>query len=316
MKRMLGMTCLLLAMLLPVSALACEHNFGPWKTKTSATCTRQGHQFKYCLKCDHWEQRRTPKLPHTPGEMTVTKEPTCTETGKQEAVCQVCNNLVRYNMKKLPHAYGEMVVTQEPTCVRKGTGAYTCADCGQVKKENLPKLGHDWGEVYTVKEPTCKTTGTGEQSCQRCDAKQTTKIDRLEHVYGEWTVTREPEGKRKGVRESACTLCGKTRQEHFFWEGTLYEGMERCEEVIRMQEKLRDLGYYKGTIRSGQFGELTTAAVARFQADNGMDDSGIADTATLDCLSSAWEAATGKSAAPALDEQEMENAQQAQPIAG
>ena len=84
MKKSFSVICLLLALLIPASALACEHNYGPWRTKTSATCTRQGHQFKYCLKCDHWEQRHTSKLPHTPGEKTVTKAPTCTETGREE----------------------------------------------------------------------------------------------------------------------------------------------------------------------------------------------------------------------------------------
>lgn len=320
MKKRLGLVIMLIAVLFATTAFAaCEreedHRYGSWKTKTSATCTRQGHQFKYCQKCDHWEQRHTPKLPHTPGEMTVTKAATCTETGRQEAVCQVCNNLVRYTIDKLPHNYGEMVVTKEPTCTANGTGEYTCADCGKVKRETIKKLGHDWGEMQVVKEPTCTKTGTGETACQRCAAVQKSTLERVEHAWGEWTVTREPQGKRKGLRVSACTVCAREQENTFYWEGTLYEGMEPCEEVIRMQEKLRDLGFYRGSIRSGQYGDLTTSAVARFQESIDLEGTGVADEQTLGALTIAWEKATGKIDAKTLEPEEMEAAQQAQTIA-
>ena len=315
MKKRVCLILMMIAVLACSTALACEHKFGSWKTKTSATCTRQGHQFKYCQKCDHWEQRRTPKLPHTPGEMTVTKEPTCTETGRQESICQVCNNLVRYTIKKLPHNDGEMTVTKEPTCTANGTGTYTCIDCGRTRKESIARLGHDWGKMIVTKEATCTKTGTAEEACLRCGSVQKTTIDRLEHPWGEWTIVREPEGKRKGLRAGICTMCGREREESFYWEGTLYEGMEACEEVIHMQEKLRDLGMYKGNIRSGQFGSLTTDAVARFQESIGMKGTGVADAETLGALDIAWEKATGKSAAAALNPEEMASAEEAQAIA-
>ena len=315
MKKTMSAVFLLMILLIPVSALACEHRFGPWKTKTSATCTREAHQFRYCQKCDHWEQRRTAKLPHTPGEMTVTKEPTCTEKGRQEAVCQVCERLVRYNIDKLPHNDGEMTVTKEPTCTAAGTGEYTCMDCGRTRRETIERLGHDWGAEHVVKEPSCAASGTGEMSCLRCGATQKTKIDKLEHVFGEWTVTIEPQGKRKGTRESTCTLCGRAQQERFYWEGTLYEGMKACEEVIAMQEMLRDLGFYNGSIRSGQFGNLTALAVARFQESVSLNDTGVADPQTIEALEKAWENATGKTVVDTLNVEEMESAVQAQMMA-
>lgn len=320
-KKLIGAAALMLTvMLLTATAYAAcpteeAHRYGSWKTKTTATCTRQGHQFRYCQKCDHWEQRYTSKLPHTPGEMAVTKEPTCTETGRQEAVCTVCGNLVRYTIDKLPHAYGDMTVVKEPTCTQSGRGEYTCATCGKVKSETIPKLGHDWGESAVTKAPTCTAAGTGEQTCARCAKTQTVKIDRLTHVYGEWTVKQEPVGKKKGVRERACTLCGAVKSERFYAEGTLYEDMEPSEEVIVLQERLRDLGYYNGSIRSGAFGSLTTTAVARFQKEHGLEETGLADMVTRQVIAGAWEKATGKSAAETLDAEEMENAVEAQAIA-
>lgn len=319
MKKRVCLLAALMAVLFAATAFAaCEreedHRYGSWKTKTSATCTRQGHQFKYCSKCDHWDQRWTAKLPHTPGEMTVTKEPTCTQTGRQEAICQVCGQTVRYTIEKLPHNDGEMTTIKEPTCTANGTGERTCADCGRAKRESIERLGHDWDSTVVTKEPTCTKTGTAEDVCLRCGRVEKTTLDRTEHPFGEWTVTREPQGKRKGIRTAVCTMCGREREEYFFPEGTLYEGMEACEEVVRMQEKLRDLDFYRGAIRSGQFGDLTTSAVARFQKSVGLEESGVADEQTLSALRIAWEQATGKTDVTTLKPEEMEGAQQAQAI--
>lgn len=247
---------LLVLMMLEAAALAVcpsedAHRYGPWKIKTSATCTRQGHQFRYCQKCDHWEQRYTSKLPHTLEESTVILEPTCTQKGKREGICVACSNKVVVGIDMLEHAYGERVVTREPTCTKAGTATYTCADCGKKKTEKIEALGHSWGE---------------------------------------WTTLKEPQGKKKGQRARTCTLCGGKQSEHYYPEGTLYEDMEPCEEVITLQEQLRDLGYYKGSIRSGAFGSMTTRAVERFQQEHGLSKTGLADEATRQRIQSAWEA--------------------------
>ena len=317
MKKRIGFMAALLCILLIASTAyaACDaeylHRYGPWKTKTSATCTRQGHQFRYCTKCDHWEQRYTSKLPHTPDAWVVTKEPTCTEKGRQEATCTVCNNRIRKSIDMLPHAYGEMVVAKAPTCTNNGRGEYTCKDCGKVKAETIDRLGHDWDEMLVKKEPTCHKTGLGEETCKRCQTARTVKIDRLEHVFGAWTVTKEPEGKTKGTRNAVCTLCGDERTERFYTEGTLYQDMPANEAVIRLQEQLRDLGYYKGSIRSGKFGEMTTESVARFQKENGMKGHGVADLQTLKLIEEAWNEAFGTAA---LDEAEMAGAEEVLPL--
>jgi len=315
-KRIWFIAALLCALLIATTAYAAcpteeSHNYGPWKTKTSATCTRQAHQFRYCLKCDHWQQRRTAKLPHTVDAWTVTKEPTCTENGKEEGVCSSCNNVIRRPIDKLPHVYGEMVVAKAPVCTQNGRGEYTCVGCGRVKKENIDRLGHDWGETVVTKEPTCKTTGTGKETCQRCQYERTVKIDRLEHVFDTWTVTKEPEGKTKGTRSAVCTLCGGERTERFYTEGTLYEGMKANDDVIRLQEMLRDLKFYKGNIRSGSFGELTTDAVARFQQAHGMRGHGVADPQTLERIEDEWNKAFGSKT---LDQADMAEAEEALPI--
>ena len=124
----------------------------------------------------------------------------------------------------------------------------------------------------------------------RCEKTQTERVDKLEHDFTEWTVIKEPSGQTKGTRERVCTSCGEKFSERFFWEGTLYQDMTPCEEVIRLQEMLRDLGYYSGSIRSGQFGSVTGSAVAKFQKANGLKATQVADPETLARIEEAWKA--------------------------
>ena len=143
--------------------------------------------------------------------------------------------------------------------------------------------------ISAEKEPTCKTTGKGTQRCARCGREQTTTLDKLEHEWSEWTVTAEPSGAKKGTREHVCALCSDTETERFYWEGTLYENMEPCEEVIRLQEMLRDLGYYNGNIKTGTFGSLTGRAVYNFKKKNSLPANEVADPATIEAITAAWE---------------------------
>ena len=288
--------CLLLllsalgALLLASAVAECGdyHPFGPWKTKRAATCHEAGIAFRYCRNCDHWEQKDLPRLPHTPGEWKVILEPTCTHHGRQETYCTVCGDRVRQTIDALPHTEGERIVEKEATCTAAGKALYVCEVCGHKRYETIPKLGHDLGEVVVTKAATCRATGAGEQTCLRCGSVQKVTLDRLEHEFGGWTVLSEPDGKKKGTREHTCTLCGETKQERFYLEGTLYEDMPANEAVIRLQEMLRDLGLYNGAIRTGKFGEKTAQAVARFQKENGLKASGVADPVTLERIESEW----------------------------
>ena len=55
------------------------------------------------------------------------------------------------------------------------------------------------------------------------------------------------------------------------------------EEVIKIQERLAELNYYKGTA-DGSFGSMTEEAIVAFQAANGITQTGVADEFTLSVL--------------------------------
>ena len=58
---------------------------------------------------------------------------------------------------------------------------------------------------------------------------------------------------------------------------------ERGDAVKKMQQRLKELGYYKGEV-DGVFGKQTKGAVMRFQRSNGLDRDGIAGKRTLTVL--------------------------------
>ena len=72
---------------------------------------------------------------------------------------------------------------------------------------------------------------------------------------------------------------GSGSEEIYTSDGTLRHG-SRSEAVRQMQEDLKALGYYTGSI-TGNFGTLTEAAVMKFQRANNLSADGIAGAKTL-----------------------------------
>ncbi len=66
-------------------------------------------------------------------------------------------------------------------------------------------------------------------------------------------------------------------------EGTALKESMSGDNVLKLQARLCDLGYYQGAL-DGSFGAGTSNAVASFQSANGLDADGIAGSATLAAL--------------------------------
>lgn len=265
-------------------------SLGSWITIRKATCRQTGYERQYCRNCDHYEWRNLPRLPHTPGEWTIDREPTCTRVGSRSSSCTECGDPIRRDIPMVPHEYDDTVVTQAATCAKTGRGQAVCMVCGKKKSVTIDELGHDWGSETVTKEATCTEKGKISVTCLRCGRTQEEATPLLDHTFGEWTVLREPGGKNPGRREHTCTVCGKKVREDYFPEGTLYEDMKPCQAVIDLQQKLTDLGYYSGPIRTGTYGGQTTKAVARFQKANGLKETGVAYTETIEKLEEVWKA--------------------------
>lgn len=66
-------------------------------------------------------------------------------------------------------------------------------------------------------------------------------------------------------------------------QGRVLQYKDQGEDVLAMQTRLKDLGYYSGKL-SGQFGDATRKAVKEFQEDYDLEASGVADLRTLSIL--------------------------------
>lgn len=64
---------------------------------------------------------------------------------------------------------------------------------------------------------------------------------------------------------------------------TTFANGDYHEEVIKIQERLKELNYYTGTA-DGSFGSMTEEAISAFQAANGLSQTGIADEFTIAVL--------------------------------
>ena len=89
--------------------------------------------------------------------------------------------------------------------------------------------------------------------------------------------------KRNRMRAGAALLCCLMMLMHAAdARAAVYWGM-RGDEVVRVQQKLRQWGYYDGSA-DGVFGQETYEAVVRFQKKNGLKADGVAGPATLAAL--------------------------------
>ena len=85
-------------------------------------------------------------------------------------------------------------------------------------------------------------------------------------------------------------------------DGTLKKGSSGSE-VKKLQQRLKELGYYKSSC-DGSYGNVTVTAVKAFQKKNGLTQDGVAGTTTLKKLnSSSAIAANGKTEAAAEKEE-------------
>ena len=73
----------------------------------------------------------------------------------------------------------------------------------------------------------------------------------------------------------------------------LKEG-SKGDDVRQLQTKLKDLGYYKGSV-TGNFGSLTAQAVMDFQRKNGLSADGVAGKKTLALLNNSSSGSGGSS---------------------
>ena len=91
-----------------------------------------------------------------------------------------------------------------------------------------------------------------------------------------------------------CSACAGAQAQSRYNDAVYLRMGMRSTAVRQMQEDLQTLDFYSGSI-TGHFGELTEAAVRRFQQKNGLTVDGIAGTKTLSALAALVTGSTASS---------------------
>ncbi|MBO7196342.1 MAG: hypothetical protein J6V80_03315 [Clostridia bacterium] len=156
-----------------------HHEYGEWQTRTPATCTESGLEFRSCECGEAEENRLIPATGHSYAEYTVL--PTCTEKGYTTYTCNCGHSYVGNETETTGHKY-ETVVTN-PTCTENGYTTLTCS-CGDTQTGiEIAATGHDYEEVVT--EPTCTEGGYTTYTCHCGDSYTGNETGNLGHIYTE-----------------------------------------------------------------------------------------------------------------------------------
>ena len=262
------------------------HEWSDWKVTKEATCTEDGIKSCTCSNCGKTKTVSIPKTGHnwvTMFELNGTL-PECSVENVRNGMdivyhCRNCGAREEgdyYGPWK--HTWGEWTVTKKATCTKNGSRTRTCTVCGEKETETVSKsTAHQFGNWVVTKEATCTKGGKEKSVCKLCGASKTRDIEKLGHNFSEYRIIVEATDCSKGKRSAACERCGKTIEEEFYPEGTLYKGGDNPpDRVIALHQALANLGLYKGKI-VGEYGNATAAAVSKFEKNYlGMKQDGIA----------------------------------------
>lgn len=176
------------------------------------------------------------------------------------------------------------------TCALGVCAAMLLAPCGALAKEyrNL-KLGSEHSDVSDLQQRlldlgyyTGRISGHyGELTENAVIAFQKANNLDADGIAGQSTQELLFEGKVTSASSSSSSSSSSSTSSSSS-SGLLKEG-SKGDDVRALQNKLKDLGYYKGSV-TGNFGNLTAQAVMDFQRKNGLSADGIAGKKTLALL--------------------------------
>lgn len=188
------------------------HNWGEWKTTTTADCTTEGEEVRQCNTCRFEETRTLAKTDHQWGEWNITTKPSCTTEGEEVRQCQNCQKTETKKLEKTAHVT-EVVGAKESTCTTAGySGDEVCKHCHEVIKKGheLALAQHQWGEWKTTTPASCTHEGEETRQCKNCQETETRKLKKTDHDWSEWKTTTKPSCTTEGEETRQCKNCQET----------------------------------------------------------------------------------------------------------
>ncbi|MDD6021826.1 MAG: InlB B-repeat-containing protein [Oscillospiraceae bacterium] len=185
-----------------------------------ATCATDGNTYKYCTRCDYFENEVIPAT----GEHDYTVEltdlyvaPTCETAGSKTFQCNGCDKTNTVEVPALGHKHADDdagTVIKAATCKEEGVIEYQCLNGEHKYTEAIPvdRNAHDAKDgvlVSTVKAATCTEKGEEIRNCKICGSAVKVEVPALGHDYSGVKVTKEPTCVEDGEKIACCTRCGE-----------------------------------------------------------------------------------------------------------
>ena len=102
------LSVMMLTMIAPGMAVACDHTNREWVVKRAATCTITGWEWLTCKDCGQaLAERYTPKKDHTRKTVTVRPACACAAGGLEKVVCADCGTelVATHATPRRPHKW-------------------------------------------------------------------------------------------------------------------------------------------------------------------------------------------------------------------
>lgn len=263
-----------------------KHLYTEYKVIKEPTCSENGEQVRFCLKCNLKEVLQTAKLDHDYGDWTVTREPTCAYEGSKYRVCGVCGKIDIKPIPVLPHTLGEWEVVIEETDHSASVQRAVCQVCGAVETKYVDPAGtlrrgdfsqavKDMQEMLAeqnyleAKYVDGKFGLYTERAVKKfqseigitCDGVAWPETIRLlNHEWSDWEVVEEGDYYSFTIKERHCEECCLKETQEI---GVMLSSGDRGENVKELQKALKKLHY--DVFPDGEYGDLTRRAVRAYQ---------------------------------------------------
>lgn len=168
------------------------HDFTEWTINKVASCSYEGHQYRFCKVCHYYEEQNLPLTDHIYDLSSWKYDKNYHWHGTK------CGHDVVIDKEE--HELTSEV-TLEPTFERNGKRHYQCETCDYNYDESIPKLEHHYSDEWSYIDQSGHfhyCTDPGYETYH--DATKP-------HNYDEFTIVPKTQYE-DGYKYAACTVCG------------------------------------------------------------------------------------------------------------
>lgn len=201
-----------------VENTATGHDFKYYSFDDNYTCTEDGTESAYCMRCNTVDIRVVPDTAaHRFGNYKYNYDQTCTRNGTSTRVCQLCDAEETIEVPdSAAHSYITFVYNNDATCTEDGTETAKCEFCDLTyTRTKSGTMAHIYGEYSYDNNATCTENGTKSRYCIFCERRSfvTVTDSALGHLYINYISNNDATCQSNGTRTARCERCDSVNTE-------------------------------------------------------------------------------------------------------